>query len=71
MFAPGFTPLVPSLVLPLLVVAVTAVINFVNFMDGRDGLVVSCLAVMLMVAAVKLSTPACMLLVDGLLGFLV
>lgn len=70
-FAPGGSPWVPWLAVPLLAVAVTAVINFINFMDGLDGLVATCLALMLTVAAVQLSTFAFLPLVGALLGFLV
>lgn len=55
-------------VLPLLIAA-TAVINFTNFMDGLDGLVASCMVVLLTTAALG-SSPDLWPLVGALLGFL-
>lgn len=58
---------------PLALVAMvlaTAVINATNFMDGLDGLVASCLAIWLVLAAVLLQLPALLLLAVSLLAFL-
>jgi Fuc2NAc and GlcNAc transferase len=66
---------VPSFLFPsfaiLLLVIITAVINFTNFMDGLDGLVGGCMAVVMTVAAIKLTAPwPTWILVGALLGFL-
>lgn len=61
----------PSLALPLLLIAVTAVINFTNFMDGLDGLLAGCMAVALSALSLKLTYPWTLWsLVGALLGFL-
>jgi UDP-N-acetylmuramyl pentapeptide phosphotransferase/UDP-N-acetylglucosamine-1-phosphate transferase len=57
------------LALPAAVLA-AALINAINFMDGLDGLVASCLAIWLALAALLLSAPAPALLAAALLGFL-
>ena len=55
----------------LLTISVTAVINFTNFMDGLDGLVASCMAVLISALVLKLSAPwPFWILVGGLFGFL-
>lgn len=71
MFVSGDSMVIFWVSFPLLVLAVTAVINFINFMDGLDGLVAGCLALMLTVASVHLTTPAFLPLVGALIGFLV
>jgi len=53
----------------LLLIAATAVINFTNFMDGLDGLVVTCMAVVLVAAALG-GRPELWPLIGALLGFL-
>jgi len=53
----------------VLLVAATAVINFANFMDGLDGLLASCMAVVLAAAALG-GSPQLWPLVGALLGFL-
>jgi UDP-N-acetylmuramyl pentapeptide phosphotransferase/UDP-N-acetylglucosamine-1-phosphate transferase len=55
--------------LPAAVLA-AALINAINFMDGLDGLVASCLAIWLALAALLLGDPAPSLLAAALLGFL-
>lgn len=57
------------LALPAAVLA-TALINAINFMDGLDGLVASCLAIWLALAALLLAAPGLALLAASLLGFL-
>ena len=55
----------------LAAVPAAALINAVNFMDGLDGLVASCLALWLVLAALLLPAPSLGLLAAALLGFLV
>ena len=63
--------LLPFIILPLVIVAVTAVINFTNFMDGLDGLVAACMAVALSALSLKFTAPwALWSLVGALVGFL-
>lgn len=54
----------------LLAVPATAVINAINFMDGLDGLVASCMALSLSVAALVLPAPPLWCLAATLVGFL-
>ena len=64
---------VAGLPLPLALVALlpgVAVINAINFMDGLDGLVASCLAIWVFLAAVLLELPGLGPLAAGLVGFL-
>jgi len=61
----------PSMALPLLLIAATAVINFINFMDGLDGLVAGCMAAAIGALAIALAAPwPLWALVGSLLGFL-
>ena len=54
-----------------MVLLATAVINFTNFMDGLDGLVASCLSVVIGVSALYLYAPwPIWSLFGALLGFL-
>lgn len=63
---------IPSLALPVLLIAITSVINFTNFMDGLDGLVAGCMAVAISALAIALSAPwPIWVVVGSLLGFLV
>jgi len=65
---------VAGLPLPLALVALlpgVAVINAINFMDGLDGLVASCLAIWMFLAAVLLQVPVLVPLAAALVGFLV
>ena len=58
--------------LALLVIAFTAIINFTNFMDGLDGLVASCMAVVIGALSFSLNAPwSLWALVGSLLGFLI
>ena len=54
----------------LAMVLAVAVINAINFMDGLDGLVASCLAIWLSLAALLLQLPALLQLAAAALGFL-
>jgi len=51
-------------------IVAAALINAVNFTDGLDGLVASCLALWLLLAALLLQQPALLVLAAAVLGFL-
>ena len=55
----------------LVAVPAVALINAVNFMDGLDGLVASCLALWLALAALLLPAGSLWMLAAAVLGFLV
>lgn len=69
----SFGPLplpIPSIAIPLTLIAFTALINFYNFMDGLDGLVASLTLLQLGFLALYLNQPLWWLLVAALGGFL-
>lgn len=55
---------------PIVVMCIVASINFINFMDGLDGLVASCMVIILLSASSVMDQPSLVIIAAALIAFL-